>query len=205
VERAFEELQIATDRVANFGPAEEYTVAVARAAIALDRGEWREAYEAFLETDRAVQTSGSMLFELVARADVARSGMMHDDNKWADSLTGSIIDSREVGAELIASYLEAVSDLARVLAGERVELSAPAPGAPPEELAIRADTAALRAELIGDDPLPLWATAATLWQPVGYTVWLARARARAGDRAGADIVLDRLQVSAEARDWALTP
>jgi tetratricopeptide (TPR) repeat protein len=203
IDRALEELQLAIDRVGNFGPAEEYTVAVARAVIARDRGEWESSYQAFLETDRAVQASGSVLFQLVARAEVARSGLMCDENKWADSLDGAIADSRELGTGLITSYLEAVADLARVLAGEQVELSSATAGATTEELAIRSDTAALRTELVGGDARGLWAESAALWRPVGYTVWLARAAARAGDRTAAEAVLDLLRVSPEARDWAL--
>jgi hypothetical protein len=114
-----------------------------------------------------------------------------------------LAESQSAGAVLIESYVRAIAELAAVLDGDTAPLSEPVQGGCLEEVAIRTDTAALRAELLGEDPLDRWQRARDRWQQLGYTVWLARAQARTGDTSGAGHTLDVLDSPAEARAWAL--
>jgi hypothetical protein len=72
-----------------------------------------------------------------------------------------------------------------------------------EEQSIRADTNALRQEALGADAQLEWSLSRASWQRLGYSVLLARAQARCGDRATAEHTLDVLDSPDDARRWAL--
>ena len=72
-----------------------------------------------------------------------------------------------------------------------------------QETAVRADACALHLERRGEDATGAWVDAAAQWARLGQTVFLARAQARAGDRAAADQTLDAIGAEDEGRSWAL--
>ena len=73
-----------------------------------------------------------------------------------------------------------------------------------EEAAVRRDTEALAAEQSGSDADAAWAEAASTWERLGTTVYLARAQARSRDTAAATATLDLIRADEAAREWALS-
>jgi hypothetical protein len=203
-ERAREEIDQARRALADFGTSEQAEVSLAEAVIGRDLGRWDVALLAYVETQRADLEGGFLLFSLVSRIQQARIRTVTEPTNGGTEAAAVATEAGELEAPLIASLASAVSEQARIVAGHlAVEGTAPHPEAGLEELAIRADTAALRGEASGVDPRPLWAAARGCWQRLGYTIWLARAQARSGDMDDAVDTLDVIGASDEARSWAL--
>jgi class 3 adenylate cyclase/tetratricopeptide (TPR) repeat protein len=202
--RAAEELRVAKEGVAEFGASELGDVAFGEAVTTRDSGHWGPSFDHFHEMRTAAEENGFALFSLAARTQQARLQIVGAARSRGFDLTGLVGECRDVDSPLLLSYAEALADLARVQAGDASPLSDPVSGACLEELAIRADTTALRAELIGEDPAPLWLAARDLWQRLGYTIWLARAQARTGDLEAAQHTLEVLDSPDDARAWALS-
>jgi hypothetical protein len=104
---------------------------------------------------------------------------------------------------LVASYVDAIAEQAAASRGETVSVASPSTSATLEEQGIRADTAALLAERGQADAQEAWKRAVSVWERLGYTVWLARAQARSDDEAAARRTLDLIQAGDEGRAWAL--
>jgi tetratricopeptide (TPR) repeat protein len=201
--RAREELALARAGLDGFGLTESAEVSIGESLTSRDVGRWRESLDGLVASEEAAQDSGFTLVALVARADQVRARLMSPAPPSIAELSSLKSDCGDVGAALVASYVDALADQAGVLEGLTGTLSVPEEGACLEELAIRADTAALRGELVGEDPAPLWQHARGLWHKLGYTIWLARAQAKTGDVTAAEHTLDVLESPADARAWAL--
>jgi class 3 adenylate cyclase/tetratricopeptide (TPR) repeat protein len=200
--RAAEEVERSLAGVAGFGPSERHEVSQAEGLVSRDRGEWESAFRAFADSLAGAEETGFALFQVRERVEQVRvqlalASLRHDD------LAGLRADADQLASPLVSSYVASVDDLARVLAREGPAQTEPHADAGLEELAIRAETAALDVELRGAVASQLWADASAAWQALGYTIWLARAQARSGDVAAAHHTLEVLDAKPGARDWAL--
>lgn len=201
--RAEEELSSSRVALADFGPSEQSEVALSEAAIDRDVGRWDSALTAYLEAQQADVEGGFVLFGLISRMQVARLRIVADPYRAIVDSDAVANEASELGAPLIASLASGIADQARVVTGDLGAGSQPHPEAGLEELAIRADTAALRAEASGTDSMALWHHARDRWQRLGDTIWLARAQARAGDKDDAAKTLEIIGAPDDARRWAL--
>jgi class 3 adenylate cyclase/tetratricopeptide (TPR) repeat protein len=201
--RAEEELAAARKELAEFGTSELAEVSLAEAAIGRDLGRWDSALAAYAETQQADLEGGFTLFSLNSRLQIARIHVVTQPEVGTAEAAAVAVEATELGAPLVASLAAAIADLASVVSGDPTPRSGPNPEAGLEELAIRADTEAIRAELVGSDSTALWSSARDCWQRLGYTVWLARAQARAGDEDAAAKTLQIIGAPDEARSWAL--
>lgn len=201
--RAIEELDSARARLPEFGPAEASDVASVAGTINRDRGHWADALGAFVEGTEIAASSDYVLWVLIARLEEARVRLLAGVELAADEMVELGSQCESIGAPVLASFFQALADAADVMAGRPVSLGTADPNAAIEEHATRADTAALRLELLGEDPTAEWIRARELWQQFGCTVWLARAQARCGDHEAANATLELLDSPAEARAWAL--
>jgi hypothetical protein len=144
-------------------------------------------------------------YVLNLRAQQARLLVCSGQVRTSDAVLALRDEAAAMGAPLVASYLDVIASHARLLAGDRHELS-PAPAdASPEELAMRADNRALLTQLDAGDTTAAWRAAVEAWQRLGYTIWLARAQARAGDHEAAEHTLSMIDADSDARAWALGP
>lgn len=201
--RALEELEYARSQLANFGPTEERITALAKTHLDRDRGAWADAASGLLETIRLAGEEGHPLFTLEYRIELARIHLQIGKTLTPNEHARLRADARSSDAPLMTSYIDALFDQGEIQADAGSAVSAPDERACLEEIAIRADTDALRTEFAGGDPREPWAAARSLWQRLGCTVWLARAQARCGDLEAARHTLDLLDSPAEARAWAL--
>ena len=200
--RSHEELQVAREMARDFGGGEEAFVSSVGAACLADRGAWGDSLGELRATLDVLSEIGFTLGALGTRAAELRI-VAATDADWPRAAADDLLaDALDLEAPLVASYVLALDAWARAARGEVSELVAAPDKACIEELALRADTAALHRDLDGHDPA-LWHEARTLWQQLGYTVWLARAQARSGDVEAARHTLDVLDSPAEARAWAL--
>ncbi len=201
--RALEELDVARDRLARFGPSEERTVTQVEGLVAMDRGDWESALRHFTRSAELASEAGFRLDAMADQVVVMRAQAQIGAAVSMPALERLRADCLESEVPLLASYADAVGELARVNAREVSQGSTPAEQACLEELAVRADTAGVRLEVAGQDPSNAWRAARELWEKLGYTIWLARAQARSGDIEAAKHTLDVLDSPAEARAWAL--
>jgi ATP/maltotriose-dependent transcriptional regulator MalT len=199
--RCREELEIARNVYQTLGAVEAEALAATEGAVAAIRGDWARALEAFVEDERAAMEAGYELLALQARGDQARIRLERGDDPG--HLAELLEECRQARAPLIASYVRAFIERATL----RISTSGPSdhshPNSTLEERAFRADTAAIWSELKRENALGHWRQSLALWQRLGYSVWLARAQARCGDRAAAEHTLDVLDSPDEARHWAL--
>lgn len=201
--RAVDALEYARSETASFGPTEERIIAIAETALNRDRGAWRDAAAGLQQSIRIAAEEGHPLFTLEYRIELARVQLHLDARLTYDDYTGLRADATAADAPLMASYIDALFDQAAVDKADARRRPSAHTGACLEERAIRADTAALQLETVGEDPTPAWREARGLWERLGYTVWLARAQSRSGDVEAAKHTLDVLDSPAEARAWAL--
>jgi class 3 adenylate cyclase/tetratricopeptide (TPR) repeat protein len=202
-DRAQEELHVARDQLAEFGASELYQVSVGEAQIARDRGEWERALARFDEVAGAVSESGAAGLFLLAQADQARSRLQAGQQVPLDALEHLRDECRRLDAPIFVSMIDALIDRAQLLDGTLAKPSASAVRGCLEELAIRAETAALLAEVRGEPSDARWRSAADAWRQLGFTIFLARAQSRSGDVEEAEHTLDVLRASEPAREWAL--
>jgi class 3 adenylate cyclase/tetratricopeptide (TPR) repeat protein len=196
-----EEIEAIQKDVTDYGSPARADVSMAVATVARDRGRWSAAAAAVDAATEALQGSALSLSELAARAERLRIAVelpMPPQPAEADALEAAC---RDAGAPRLASYVAAIGDLARVRHGVD-HLSPPQPDLDAEEAAIRADVAALRVEHETGQARKQWAAALQRWEPLGLSVWLARAQARSGDAAAAERTLAHLGAPPEARAWA---
>jgi tetratricopeptide (TPR) repeat protein len=201
--RGREELSYARSQSAEFGVAEEGPVVLSAAYLERDRGSWTSAAQGLHDAIRLAGEGGHVLFSLEYRIEAARVQLYSGATSSGEEGSRLRADALEAEAPLMASYIDAIFDQAAVLSGEHLEPTSAIDDACLEELATRADTAALLAELQGDDATQVWREARALWERLGFTIWLARAQARSGDLEAARHTLDVLDSPAEARAWAL--
>lgn len=178
-----------------FGPPETMMAAAALGLAARDRGAWAESLEHLQVALAAADAAGFALSALMLRAELvltsALLGVTAPD-------AGDVIERAESGgAPAVASYTRAAVALLDD------EANPDAAAATLLEAAVRADARALRLERAGDDACAAWSDAAAAWGRLGLTVFLARAQARAGDRAAAERTLDAIGGDTEGRTWAL--
>jgi hypothetical protein len=189
-----------------FGPGARAEIAYVTALVHADSGHFLEALAA-LEEARVDTSDGPVAIEaLLHRTREALVSVAAGLAVSYGALQRLTEECAATGAGRLASYAQAVlalycagSDLASDLASD----VGPAPGACLEELALRADAASLSAERSGADARGAWRHAVTIWERLGYTVWLARAQFRAGDEPAARRTLDAIQAGDEGRAWAL--
>jgi len=201
--RSSEELRIAKEMAQEFGHGETATLTAAAAACLADRGFWDDALRELRRSLDAFREGGFSLGALGTCPDDIRMAALLN-SPWPEGATRqAITDALELDAPLVASFISAIDAWGSAENGEYTAIGAAPEHAPLEELATRADIAALQLEIDSGEASPAWRRACDLWEPLGYTIWLARAQARSGDVDAARHTLDVLDSPAEARAWAL--
>ena len=195
LERAREAIAQATAMRDAFGPPETMMAAAATGLAARDRGSWAEAMEHLEVALGASDAAGFALTSLVLRLELVVCSAL----RGAPSP-----DAAEVGELAQTGGAPAIASMARAA----MELCAASPStfetaATVQEAAIRADACALHLERRGEHATAAWVDAAAQWARLGQTVFLARAQARAGDRAAAEQTLDAIGAEDEGRAWSL--
>jgi class 3 adenylate cyclase len=201
--QAHEHLKRARLRCHQFGPGALSEVSYTQSLVAADQGNFANALSS-LNDARAGTSDGPVALEvLLHRTKEARFSLAAGLAVSPHAIQVLTDECVSAGAPFLASYSRALADAARLAAGEVSEASVAIRDACIEEVAIRADNAALAAELRGEEAMGLWQHAAQTWAKLGYTVWLARAQARAGDRKNAERTLDLIDAADEGRAFAL--
>jgi class 3 adenylate cyclase/tetratricopeptide (TPR) repeat protein len=195
---SIDELSGALTQLDAFGLSEQYTVSMAAARVAADRGRWEEAAR---HTSTAIDSAAAANFTLpMLDARLLETRVYQQLGRPpADDYLASIENELGEVAPVVAGYARL---LRAQLGRSDVDLPALAEPAAPEDVALRAETRALSSGASGGDARAEWATAADAWRVCGYTIWLARAQARCGDEAAAEETLRLVGADAAARAWA---
>lgn len=198
-----EELRIAKDMAREFGVGEELFIGSEEAVWLADRGCWAQAGDPLRASLDAVTAGGYILAGLSRRAEEMRLAAVLGASWSGMPVRQLIADAREIDAPLIESFVTALDEWVRADRGADLTPAAAPDDACLEELALRSETRALAADNGGRDSAQHWQAARSIWDQLGYTIWLARAQARSGDLDAARHTLDVLDSPAEARAWAL--
>jgi class 3 adenylate cyclase/tetratricopeptide (TPR) repeat protein len=195
---AVDEITSAATQVDGFGLSERYTLSMAAARLAADRGRWDEAAQHAAAAVDAGAAATFTLPALEARLLQARVYLQLGQPPSADYLVSLEEECVAADAPALAAYAAAVRAQSTRNAGDL-------PGADvavaAEDAAIHAESRALVAEATGD-AVEAWRAAATAWAACGSTVWLARAQLRCGDVAAAEETLASVGADEAARVWA---
>ena len=199
LDEALADLDYARNAMDGFGASEAAAFSRCAAVVARDRGMWQQAAGYFTRAGDESDAVGNLerLLTLVAET------MVHSEQPPpAEYVRGLASRCRDMGVPIVASLAEAIAEQRQVAEGDGTELSDAPSGACLEERAIRRDTVALVAARGGRDASAAWCDAAIAWQRLGYTIFLARAQARAGDALAASETLDAIGADDAAREWA---
>jgi class 3 adenylate cyclase/tetratricopeptide (TPR) repeat protein len=195
---AVDEIASALAQVDGFGLSELYTVSMAAARLAADRGQWAAAAQHASVAIDAGTAASFTLPVLEARLLQARVYVQLGQPPSPDYLAAMEQECAAADAPVLAAFAAAVraqsTSRAADLPDPRAESSA-------EDAALHAESRALVAEAAGEGAAA-WKSAAGAWLACGATVWLARAQARSGDRASAEATLQTIGADDAARDWA---
>jgi class 3 adenylate cyclase/tetratricopeptide (TPR) repeat protein len=195
---ANDELSGALTQVDGFGVSERYTLSMAAARVAADRGRWEEAARYASTAIESASAGSFTLTVLEAKLLEARVYL-----QLGKPPTDDYLASIETELAAIAPVITAGARSLRVQVGRPDLDLLPMPSsAGPEDLALRAETVALVAERVGTRDNAAWRDAAEAWRVCGFTIWLARAKARSGDEAGAEETLQMIGADEAARAWA---
>ena len=187
----------------DFGTPERVDALVATAAATRDRGSWQSSLSTLQAAEEAALQAGFSLLALVIRARQLATMVSLGIDAPSGAAEHLDAECREAGAPFVASYVEAVAAEVAALRGDELPPEQSATSMTLEARAVRADAAALLADRNGGDAQKAWQHAASVWEQLGYTVWLARAQARSDDEAAAQKTLDLIAASDEGRAWAL--
>ena len=195
-----EEMELAREAAAKYGPSEQFDVDTTCALVARDRGDWPTALSALAAAREAAEQGPFAVWALGLAAQQARVLVAGGQPVSPAALASLAADCRDAGAAVIADYVDAVAGQLETSPRPMADAGR-VPAFHPEIRAIHAENQALLAERTGGDSRAAWREAADAWQPLGHTIWLARARMRAGDIDVAEETLTAIGADDSARDW----